>query len=447
MAPRVNDIARTSRNGLASEPKTDYFHGSVLRRSRDEPQQLNFLEGHARRAQEPTDDPTNEQPRMTIASEARLVSVSDHSTALAGTAASARCLFLFTRSDEPCGVETFTRTLAAALESSDGDSGYELLSISGRWRDLPAIFRHIAHADRIVFSFPLVAWKRMLIIPLVVLLFSFAIRRRISTFLHEWTGLHWLRRLALLPFVLLSRQILVLSPFIREQIASDRWVARAADKCRLIPHPPTVRRPATVTVTDRVRGIEQAALGCDFVIGYFGAIYEGKAPTALLEICGHLRSRGIRALIVFIGSFTRSLDDYEGQFRAAIRQMAIEDRVIVTGYVESPEELFALFERIGVFLFLFPEGLTARRSSVIACLQSSRPVVVSAPRSDDEFLHHAGFTALIESGALSFAQRSAPIADITDHLLAAAERKTGGLPAIDGDAWWKATTAATRAIL
>jgi hypothetical protein len=186
-----------------------------LRRSRDEPQQLNFSEGHDRRAQEPTDDPTNEQPRMTIASEARLVSVSDHSTALAGTAASARCLFLFTRSDEPCGVEIFTRTLAAALESSDGDSGYELLSISGRWRDLPAIFRRIAHADRIVFSLPLVAWKRMLIIPLVVLLFSFAIRRRISTFLHEWTGLHWLRRLALLPFVLLSKQILVLSPFIR----------------------------------------------------------------------------------------------------------------------------------------------------------------------------------------------------------------------------------------
>jgi glycosyltransferase involved in cell wall biosynthesis len=382
---------------------------------------------------------------MTIASEARLGS--EPSIALAGTSARARCLFLLSRSGEPCGVETFTRTLAAELASNDSDSGYELMSISGRWRDLPALLRRIAHADRIIFSFPLVAWKRMLIIPLVVLLFSLAIRRRVSTFVHEWSGLHGLRRLALLPFVLLSGQILVLSPFIREQIASDRWVARAAKKSHLIPHPPTVRRPATVTVTDRVRGVQQAALHCDVVIGYFGAIYEGKAPTALLEICDHLRSRGIRALIVFIGSFTKSLDDYEGQFRAKIRRMGIEDRVIITGYIESPEELFALLERIGVFLFLFPEGLTARRSSVIACLQSGRPVVVSAPRSSDEFLHHAGFTTLIGNGALSFTRRSAPIAEIADQLRAAAERKTGGTSTIDGDAWWTATTAATRAIL
>jgi glycosyltransferase involved in cell wall biosynthesis len=382
---------------------------------------------------------------MTIVSEARIVS--EPSIAFAGTAARARCLLLFTRSDEPCGVETFTRTLAAALQSSDLDAGYELLSISGRWRDLPSVLRHIARADRIVFSFPLVAWKRMLIIPLVVLLFSFTIRRRISTILHEWTALHWLRRLVLIPFVVLSKRLLVLSPFIREQIASDRLVARAADKCDLVPHPPTVPRPATLTVTDRVRGIARAAEDCDLVIGYFGALYEGKAPEALLEICDHLRGRGIRALIVFVGSFIRSLDDYEGRFRAKIEQMAIEDRVIVTGYVEDTQELFALFEHIGVFLFLFPEGLTARRSSVIACLQSNRPVVVSAPRSPDEFRHHEGFTTLIESGALSFVRRSAPIAEIADQLLAAAERKAGSTPAIDGDAWWKATTAATRAIL
>jgi glycosyltransferase involved in cell wall biosynthesis len=234
---------------------------------------------------------------------------------------------------------------------------------------------------------------------------------------------------------------------IREQIASDRLVARAADKCDLVPHPPTVRRPATLTVTDRVRGIARAAEDCDLVIGYFGALYEGKAPEALLEICDHLRGRGIRALIVFVGSFIRSLDDYEGRFRAKIEQMAIEDRVIVTGYVEDTQELFALFEHIGVFLFLFPEGLTARRSSVIACLQSNRPVVVSAPRSPDEFRHHEGFTTLIEGGALSFVRRSAPIAEIADQLLAAVERKAGSTPAIDGDAWWKATTAATRAIL
>jgi len=164
----------------------------------------------------------------------------------------------------------------------------------------------------------------------------------------------------------------------------------------------------------------------------------------LLEICDHLRLRGVRALAVFIGSFTKSLDDYEGQFRSRVRELALERQVVITGYVDTEEELFALFDRIGVFLFHFPEGFTARRSSVIACLQSNRPVVVSAPQSRSELLHHAGLTALIDSGALSFVPRSASADEIADQLLAAAGRGRRASPAIDFDSWWTATTAAAR---
>ena len=384
---------------------------------------------------------------MTTMSDTRVVS--EKSFLLEGQVTRSRrgSLFLSTQSDEPCGVEIFTRKLVAALKTSDPDSGYELLCVSRRWRDLPSVLRRIAQTDRIVFSVPLVAWKQVLIIPLVLLLFAFTTRRPISVFLHEWSSLHWLRRLSLIPFVALSESILALSPYIRDQIASDRWIAGAAKKCRLIPHPPTIRRPDHVKLTDTVRRIEQAAEDCDIVIGYFGAIYRGKTPTALLEICDHLRNRGIRALVVFIGSFTKSLDDYEGQFRAKMRDMALERQVIITGYIETEEELFALFERVGAFLFHFPEGLTARRSSVIACLQSNRPVIVSAPQSRNEFLHHEGLTALIKSGALSFVSRSASADEIADQLLAAANRGTSASPAIDVNAWWAATTTAARAVL
>src|ERR1019366_8697709 len=322
----------------------------------------------------------------------------------AATCVQKRSLFLSARSQEPCGVETFTRTLVAALAARDHDAAqetaqaaaYELVPVSGRWRDVPALLRRIAQADRVVFGFPLVAWKRMLILPLLLLLFARATRRRISTFAHEWTGKNWLRRLVLSPYLLLSHNILVLSPLIRRQIADDPFVGRAARKCALVPHPPTVRRPQARAVTDMARSIERAVRDADLVIGHFGAIYHGKAAMALLEVCDHLRGRGIRALMVFIGSFTKSLDDYEGKFRARLRELALEDQVIVTGYVNTTEEVFALFARIGVFVFLFPEGLTARRSSVITCLQSNRPVVVSAPQSRDEFRHHQGLTRLID---------------------------------------------------
>jgi hypothetical protein len=72
--------------------------------------------------------------------------------------------------------------------------------------------------------------------------------------------------------------------------------------------------------------------------------------------------------------------------------------------------------------------------------------VVSAPQSASEFDHHAGWTDVIASEAMSFVPPGADAAQISDLLLAAA-RRASAMPAFNGDAWWKATTEAARAIL
>jgi glycosyltransferase involved in cell wall biosynthesis len=359
----------------------------------------------------------------------------------------ARCLFLLTPSKEECGVESFARLLVSALQSDYPDDGCAVLAVSSRWRDLPAVFRKIAAVDGIVFSVPLVAWKRLLLLPLVVLVFACLIRCRVNVFMHEWAALHWLRRLALAPFLLLSRTIIVVSPFIANEIAGTRCLMGAARKCRLVPNAPTIRRPGAPRITERVLQVREAAKSCDVVIGYFGAIYKGKAATALLDVCENLRNSGVRALIVFIGSFPKSLDGYEQQFWSKVSEYGIADQVIVTGYITDEAELYTLFDEVGSFLFLFPEGLTARRSSVIHTLQSDRPVVVTAPRSMAEFAHHAGFTRLIEAGVLSFIAEGAGRRAIADQLLAVAKRGKRPAPAIAWDTWWRATTAATHAAL
>jgi glycosyltransferase involved in cell wall biosynthesis len=354
-----------------------------------------------------------------------------------------RCLFLLTPSKEECGVESFARLLVSALQNDYPDEGYAVLAVSNRWRDLPAVFRKIAAADQVVFSVPLVAWKRLLLLPLVVLLFARVVRCRVNVFMHEWTALHWMRRLALAPFLLLSRTIIVVSPFIAGEIAGTPWLMGAARKCRLVPNAPTIRRPAEPRITERVLRLRDAAKSCDVVIGYFGAIYKGKAATELLDVCADLRKSGIRAGIVFIGSFMKSLDGYEQRFWSKVAEYGIADQVIVTGYIADEAELYTLFDEVGSFLFLFPEGLTARRSSVIHTLQSDRPVVVTAPRSMAEFAHHAGFTGLIEAGVLSFIPEGAGHNAIADQLLAAAKQGKRPAPAIDWSSWWRATTRAT----
>ena len=357
-----------------------------------------------------------------------------------------RCLFLLTPSGEECGVESFARLLVSKLQAAYPDGGYDLLPVSSRWRDLSTGLREVARARSVVFSVPLTAWKNMLFLPLVILLFARLMRRGVVVFMHEWAALRWLRRLALAPLVLLSRDIIVVSPLIAGELAHTWWLPGAEKKCRLVPNAPTVS-PRQPNVTERVQRVRETAEKCDIVIGHFGALYRGKASTALLDVCDYLRRRGVRALILFVGSFPPSLDGYEQQFWSRVSEHGIEDQVIVTGYVTDEAELYTLFNEADAFLFLFPEGLTARRSSVIHTLQSNRPVVVTAPRSMSEFAHHKGFTSVIESGVLSFISDHADMPAIAEKLLAAAKQSERTMPAIDGDAWWAATTAATNAVL
>jgi hypothetical protein len=69
------------------------------------------------------------------------------------------------------------------------------------------------------------------------------------------------------------------------------------------------------------------------------------------------------------------------------------------GYVDSPRELHALFAEVDCFLYRFPEGLTSRRGSVLACLQSGKPVIVNTPRQAGEF-DHRSYRRAIADGSL-----------------------------------------------
>lgn len=361
--------------------------------------------------------------------------------------AAARCLFLLSPSEQKCGVEDFARLVVASLQSTYPQEDYKILPVAGRWRDLPMLLREIAKVDRVVFSVPLLAWRRLLVMPLVIALVATLMRCRITVFMHEWSALNPLRRLPVAPLVWVAESIIVVSPLIASQLAKVPWLFGAGEKCRLVPNAPTIRRSSDRDESPRYLQLRGAAAKHDIVLGSFGAIYRGKAATALLEIGHLLRQRGINALCVFVGSFTKSIDGYEQDFWSKVAEYGLEDHVIVTGYVSTGAELYTLFEAIDAFLFLFPEGLTARRSSVIHCLQSDRPVVVTAPHARAEFAHHKHFAAQVEAGGLSFVRPGADLASVADQLLAVARQPRATRSAIDPDAWWEATTTAVHAAL
>jgi hypothetical protein len=124
----------------------------------------------------------------------------------------------------------------------------------------------------------------------------------------------------------------------------------------------------------------------------------------------------------------------------------VSDDVIVSGYVGSSQEVFGLFGEIDAFCYPLDEGLTARRSSILTCVQSGRPVIVSGPALANEFDHHPRFKELIDRGAIALVARGSDDDAYADRI-AAALKPPSAQASFDFDGWWQDAAEAVRAQL
>jgi glycosyltransferase involved in cell wall biosynthesis len=344
-----------------------------------------------------------------------------------------------------CGVGQFTRLLEKEIERSAPGSHttLTLTRTDGSFRD---IWRAVGSAKSVICNFPIVAWKRVIFRPLLALAIARLRRRKIVLIQHEWAGLHWARRLTYIPALLLADTIVMFSPLVRRELADDPFVGWTARKVVLAPLPPNIEAPA-VTANTELRGrLAVARAEGRLVIGHFGSIYPGKQPNALLHTATILKERGQKPLMVYIGSFIRGTDNVEEEFFARAAQLGLTNDVIVSGYVATDAEVFGLFSEVDAFCYPLSEGLTARRSSVLTCVQSGRPLVVTGPALSDEFDHHPRFKALIERGAIVLVPRGAGDEAYADSILAAVKAPTVRTP-FDFHSWWQDVAAAVRAKL
>src|ERR1700687_2193464 len=257
-----------------------------------------------------------------------------------------QALFLGAGAQMQCGVGQFTRQLCEAVEDFDPGS-CTTLTLTRSEGLLAEIWRAVESAQNVILI------------------------------QHEGAGLHWLRRITYLPALLLADTIVMFSPLVRREFADDSLVGWTARKCVLAPLPPNIEAPPGIADSRLRQRLAAAREQGRLVIGHFGSIYPGKQPKALLQIGAILRERGQKPLIVYIGSFIRGVEHVEKEFYARAAELGIIDDVIVSGYVASDHEVFGLFSQIDAFCYLCDEGLTARRSSILACAQSSRRVVVA----------------------------------------------------------------------
>jgi glycosyltransferase involved in cell wall biosynthesis len=236
------------------------------------------------------------------------------------------------------------------------------------------------------------------------------------------------------------------SPLVRRELASDTIVGWTAEKCVLAPLPPNIEAPAGIVDSKLRQRLAAARESGALVIGHFGSIYPGKQPNALLHIGAILKARGLKPLIVYIGSFIRATDNVEEEFYGRAAELGLTDDVIVSGFVASDHEVFGLFSEIDAFCYPFGEGLTARRSSVLTSVQSGKPVIVTGPAEQDEFDHHPRFKELIDRGAIVPVARGETDDVYADRIVAALQWPSVHAP-FDFDGWWRDVAEVVRAQL
>jgi glycosyltransferase involved in cell wall biosynthesis len=351
------------------------------------------------------------------------------------TPSTKRALILGAGPQMQCGVGQFTLRLAETLEKLEPGSN-AALTLSQTQGSVGEIWRAVGSARNVVCNFPIVAWKRVILAPLLALLFARLRGRHVILIQHEWGSLHWLRRLTYLPAVLFANRIVMFSALVRKELATDPLVGWTARKCTLAPLPPNIEAPAAIADSSLRRRLAEARAQGRLVIGHFGSIYPAKQPNALLNICASLKARGLKPLVVYIGSFIRAMDNVEEDFYARARELGVADDVIVTGYVNSDTEVFGLFSELDVFCYPLDEGITARRSSILAGVQSGKSLVVTGPAEADEFDHHPRFKTLIDRGTIVLVARGADADAYADGIVVAAKRPPTSEP-FDFVGWWR----------
>jgi glycosyltransferase involved in cell wall biosynthesis len=354
-------------------------------------------------------------------------------------------LFLTAGPQMQCGVGQFTLRLQETIERLNPGSA-AALALTRTEGSLAEIWREVGSAQNVVCNFPVVAWKRVILAPLLALAIAKLRGRRTILVQHEWAGLHWLRRLTYLPALWLADRIVMVSPLVKRELAADPLAGFTARKVAFAPLPPNIEAPAGIADCGLRQRLAAAHDAGRLVIGHFGSIYPGKQPNALLDIGAILKRRGLRPLIVYIGSFIRGVDNVEREFHSRAAELGLSDDVIVSGYVASDDEVFGLFSAVDAFCYPLQEGLTARRSSILACVQSGRPVIVTGPAEAGEFDHHPRFKQLIDRGTIVMVARGSEDEVYADRIVSTLKQPPVQTP-FDFDGWWQDVAQAVRAQL
>jgi glycosyltransferase involved in cell wall biosynthesis len=178
-----------------------------------------------------------------------------------------------------------------------------------------------------------------------------------------------------------------------------------------LPSPSNIER----VPTDRKRVRQQLGIReTEIVLAFFGMPHVSKKGAWLLRSVESLLDRGMAARLLLIGPGWDAL--------CALAPDRVRERILVTGYVDAATVSHYLHAS-DIFLLPTHDGVSTRRSSLMAALSHGLPVVGTSGRLTDALLHRSGALLLSPADDLeAFLEHVITVAEDAERRRQLAER-------------------------
>lgn len=176
----------------------------------------------------------------------------------------------------------------------------------------------------------------------------------------------------------------------RVGVSTDVWRQRLE---RVFPfrrsrfhHLPTPSNVPVAPLTEAEKATVRQQLGLtldELVLGFFGTLHDSKLMDYVLESLRAVEADGQRARLLCIGPTSQELAQaVNGVSRAP------EDRIVCTGYVDA-RRVSQYLSVTDIFLLPLMDGVSSRRSSLMAALSHRVPVAATIGEGTDRLLRES----------------------------------------------------------
>jgi glycosyltransferase involved in cell wall biosynthesis len=136
---------------------------------------------------------------------------------------------------------------------------------------------------------------------------------------------------------------------------------------------------------DEVRNAVRAELGLGVdtvLLAHFGFAYPGKGIETLLDAARRLSADGVKFVLLMIGGAWPGAEDYYDALRETSRASALGDHVRWLGHAHDLR-VSAWLTAADIYVLPYDDGISARRSTLMAGIANRLPIVSTHARTPD----------------------------------------------------------------